>query len=447
LGVFKKMKSIYHDKNLNNYFLFRGLANCIRKVRGVSKHFNGFRNLLKLKVKKNHNKNSSKITIVFLYQMPEIWNKLDSVCKECIKNDKFNVIILAIPKEDMRIIDGVAQLNFLDNDAFKDASDMNCTVIDARINENEWFDLKKINPDYVFYQRPYDHYLPEMYRSYNTIKYTKTCYVPYGWIITTNLLESCLNGDFFINLYFTFANNMENVKFVRNNYAINHALNLRKTLCLGYPSLEDAFKFKASPSVSWERDRDIDKLRIIWTPRWTTDVNLCSSNFFEYKDKFVEFTKKEEDLYFLFRPHPLAFDNYLKMGLMSKIEIDEYKNSVEVLENASIDAQKEYLATFWNSDVLITDMSSIIVEYFLTGKPIIYCDNGTSPLDEFANKMSKGFYWAKDWNEIEAIIVELKNGKDVLFSKRKELIDELFGNSIAGTSSRIVESILKDYMA
>lgn len=444
----QKLKAIYHDNRFDQYTIIKLSVKCIRKLSQIIKEFKAFINLiiLKLKCNKKNLKNSGKINIVFLYQMPELWNKIESVCKEFINDKKFNVTILAIPKADINntgVESGIDK--YLDNEALEASKNFNCKVIDARVNKIEWYDLKSLNPDYIFYQRPYDQYLPDIYASYNTIKYTKACYVPYGWITTTNLQEICFNREFFRNLYLFYAENVENAKIIKKRTFVSHLLNLRKTLSLGYPSLDLVNKLKGSASTSWIRDRKLDGLRIIWTPRWTMDKHLCASNFFEYKDKFIEFAKNSEDVYVLFRPHPLAFENYLKVGLMSQDEIDGYKNNVNQLQNASIDSQKDYLTTFWDSDVLVTDMSSIIVEYFLTGKPIIYCDNGTAPLDKFTTEMSQGFYWARSWNDIESTIIELKNGKDRLYDKRQELIKELFGDNTIDSSIRIVESILKDY--
>ena len=38
-----------------------------------------------------------------------------------------------------------------------------------------------------------------------------------------------------------------------------------------------------------------------------------------------------------------------------------------------IDNQRGYVDTFWGADVLITDISSMMMEFFVTGKPIIFC--------------------------------------------------------------------------
>jgi len=418
-----------------------------QRLKDINEDAGMFMNLIRLKSKYagSLRGSSGKINVVFIYQMPELWNKVDSVCREMIKNDRFNVTILAVPKQELHIGSGIEK--YQENDALAASKDFNCRVIDARTGENQWYDLESLNPHYVFYQRPYDNYLPEIYRSYTVIKYARTCYVPYGWLVTKNLYDICLNREFFRNLYLCYAESREIYTTVRNRFPLSYALNLRKILMEGTPSLDLMYKLKDSESISWERDRKEDKLRVLWTPRWTlnSDTDSCASNFFEYKDKFMKFAEENQDTYVLWRPHPLAFDNYIRAGVMTQGEVDEYKKKLGELKNSSLDSQKDYLSTFWNSDVLVSDFSSIIVEYFVTGKPLIYCDRGGAQLDSFATRMSEGFYHAGNWHEVEAIIMELRDGKDRLYEKRQELIKQLFGDNITGASERIVKSIVEDY--
>ncbi|SCJ41516.1 CDP-Glycerol:Poly(glycerophosphate) glycerophosphotransferase [uncultured Clostridium sp.] len=423
------------DKGQNKIEYILTIA--LKRVYNLVKEILAFLNLIKLRLKKREQR--EKITVVFLYQMPELWNKMKSVCEELNNRCDIDVIILTIPK--INIDDG----SYLENEALEAIRGTNYKIINAIKGENKWIDLKEINPDYVFYQRPYDEYLPEEYKSYNVIKYAKTCYIPYGWVMTTNLQECCFNREFFRNLYMYFAENEEAYNIVKNQSNISDYLGIKRVLSLGCPSLELVYKIRGTKSYSWKRERENDKLRIMWTPRWTIDPNLCASNFFQYKDKFIEYAELNREKYILFRPHPLAFDNYLKCGLMTKDEIDMYLDKIDRLENISLDNEKDYLNTFWESDILVTDISAIIVEYFITGKPIIYCDNGTAPLDNITTKMSEGFYWVKNWDEIEETIRNIESGNDILFNRRQELIKELFDKNTINSTVKITESIINDY--
>lgn len=95
----QKLVKIYHDINVNQYVLLNAIIEIIRKLVGTIKDIKSFINLMILKIslwKKDPN-HSEKINVIFLYQIPEMWNKLKPVYEEFIKDENFNVIILAIP--------------------------------------------------------------------------------------------------------------------------------------------------------------------------------------------------------------------------------------------------------------------------------------------------------------------------------------------------------------
>lgn len=62
------------------------------------------------------------------------------------------------------------------------------------------------------------------------------------------------------------------------------------------------------------------------------------------------------------------------MGLMTVAEVNDYKQKVENTSRVSFDTNKNIEDTFEETGILITDVSSIVFPYFLTGKPIIFCN-------------------------------------------------------------------------
>lgn len=48
---------------------------------------------------------------------------------------------------------------------------------------------------------------------------------------------------------------------------------------------------------------------VLWTPRWSTDPYIGGSNFFNYKDIMTRLVKQNKNILFIFRPHPLMFEN------------------------------------------------------------------------------------------------------------------------------------------
>jgi len=166
-------------------------------------------------------------------------------------------------------------------------------------------------------------------------------------------------------------------------------------------------------------------------------------NFFDYKDKLLDYCAAHSEIDFIFRPPPQAFIGLNATGELSEKEAVVYKAEYDKHPNTKIDYSKEYLTTFYSSDCMITDISSIVAEYFLTGKPIIYCHKKDC-FNDFSRKLSEGFYWVRNWQELERTLQMLKSGDDPLKEKRQELIKSEFQISKAGAGKAIAALIKKD---
>ena len=429
----KRINDLYLDSTIPYNNIKKRCAYVV-KQRITAEDYRAFKKLQMLqKIKKTGTK---KIKVVFLLQMPEIWEKQQLVYEEMCKREQIETIILTIPKYDIKT--GIHEENI----AYDYALRMGFSnVICAK--KEKWFDLASIKPDYVFYQRPYEEYLPEIYRSGTVLNYAKTCYIPYAIFAS---VSSAMNLEyergFARNIYYNFVGSAELENLVRHKFWITSKMGLRKIKYLGIPILENVLKNEGQESGNkvWEYwGSKEDQLRVLWTPRWTTDEKLGGSHFFDYVGKFTKFAKKDPNIFFAFRPHTMAFDNYLKNGLMSEAQIAELKLEYEKQSNMVIDEKKEYIDTFAGTDVLITDISSMMMEFFVTGKPIIFCGTQMA-LDHLNQEVVETLYHGYTWEEIEKALYELYAGNDSLKSARKQVIEKYFGN-MRQTSKRIVDAI------
>ena len=200
-------------------------------------------------------------------------------------------------------------------------------------------------------------------------------------------------------------------------------------------------KYKKSSSTLWKLNREYS-FRVIWTPRWTTNENTC--HFFDYKDKIVSYCNTHKDVDFVFRPHPQAKLNFAVENNFSIEDFNQYEDIYKTSSNMSIDTTPDFLPLFYSADALISDFSSVIPEFFLTGKPIIYCKNDEAICDAEGN-WTKGLYYARNWQEVESLLNQLKNGEDPLMQLRKELISSEFSISPNGVGMEMKELIKKDY--
>ena len=396
---------------------------------------------IKRRIKVFRNK---KINIVFVCHRPALWGSLKSFFEACNEDKRFNITIVAIPnKKQLPGTDFNHQV-YESEGAEVFFKNFPCAVIEGYDYKNGiWFDLKKLNIDYIFFQTPYNICRPEEYHSKVVSQYAKICYVHYAANMMGNeIYDESYPFNFIKDVSFFFCQSdydfelhVAHLKKVKTKIK-------RKIFITGFPRYDSLEKYKKCDSDLWSRRKENDICRIIWTPRWSTRENNC--HFFDYKDKILDYIDSNNEIDFIFRPHPQAFLEWNANGELNEEDAEKYKNEYIKRKNAKIDSSGEYLHTFYSSDILITDISSIIAEYFLTGKPIIYCHK-TDHFNDFSRKMSQGFYWVSNWEELSKTLDFLKKGIDPLKAKREDIINELFPNSEKKACCEIKEIIIKDF--
>lgn len=406
---------------------------------------NAIRNLFAIRcfmVERKIVRKHDKIRVIFLMQLPAVWNKFSSIY-ESMKNDqRFEPLLICVP-------DGLENGKVLDpennsNSTYDYFISKGYDAINALVGDNEWLDLKALEPNYVFFSRPYNDYMPSIYRSSQISKYAKICSVLYAINMTVETRSVVLNKDFYRNVYCYFAETKSAQQHNIRNFRIAHLLGLQKTLFYGMPALEKMVQAEQRENEVW--DFSDNSFRVLWTPRWTTDLKLGGTNFFTYYLWFLEYAKKRSDMSFLFRPHPLAFSNFLKQGLLTEKEIEEYIREIDSSANVQLDYEKEYEATFWKSSVLVSDTSSIVAEYFVTGKPLVFCmSNMILEPEKHTKRILEGCYVVYNKEELEKCLESLSEGKDPLKTKRLQIIQEVFGDSLSTATKKIVEELSRQH--
>ena len=190
-----------------------------------------------------------------------------------------------------------------------------------------------------------------------------------------------------------------------------------------------------------------EKKCILWAPRWTAPSQRkydTASSFFKYYQKFLLFASSHPELDFIIRPHPLMFPNFLAQKLITPSEIDDYMHQCNLLGNIQFDEGADYLSTINRTDIFITDYSSLILEYFITGRPVIFLAKGKGFVPE-AQQMDKTLYHAFSWNEIEGLLNNLISGNDEMKEKRFSVMNEFLPKQSESISSVILDTIKNDY--
>ncbi len=402
-------------------------------VEEMQSKFNYQRVLSRLRKKKE------KLRVLFVCEESAKWG-YQSVYDLMAKNDNFEILpIIAFPVlvERKEIFSQQQTINF-----FKT---MGIEAIDGYDAEkSEFIDLRQFSPDIIFHQQ---HWYSLKKRSPASIsEYALNCVVSYGLTSVGDLLwGTTVAKNFCGNLWKMFAESEYHKKFYEN------ATNLKNKDILevkGYPKL-DFYRESINEKFEkmWKDENKPEKHRIIWAPHHSVEkYGFGMSTFIQQKDFFIELAKKHPEYHFIVKPHPGLRVKCKYADIMTEDEYDEYMQSWNELPNGTVYDDGNYFDIFKTSDVLVTDSSSFLGEYYVSEKPIILIDTGERlPLNDFGENISKGFYYARSSDDIESLLYKLLIEKDDnLKPLRMQILKDNFYIPSEGVGQRIVSYIEKE---
>ena len=374
--------------------------------------------------------NNLPINIAFLVEEPSVIKNILSVVEELHRDERFDVMLVNLWYKSYKK-DGYTYVR-PDIESVIDTSVYN--VIESYDPESgHWLDLECLLPDYVFFSRPYDFYRNEAFYIGEVSKYARTCYVPYCIQTIGGEVEKLLLTPECNNLHYFFVDNSIRIGIVKEILGESFADNGRAVF-KGYPGID---MLKANEQIKHVQS---DRFNVLWTPRWNNGENNC--HFFEYWKVLADYAKDFDDCSIIFRPHPLCFNNFLNRGELTEEELENVRKAYS--NPNEIDESSNYIDAFSRSSVLVADETSMIAEYFLTEKPIIFCKKETH-FSLLMDRLVEGCYVVSNEDELIEKLNFIKSGNDPLKDKRIELTRELLTNYSNTAAINIKQELLDDF--
>ena len=378
--------------------------------------------------------------ILFIVQRTEVFNSVKTIFEDAVKDPRCEVYLLPLPRGVNTDNGQIVKMDTL-RTVHNFCTELDgATVIDSYNEEkNSFYDLAQLAPDYIFLNVPYTNQYPAEYSIEKLAAVGKICFVPYGYTLgDINKYKSVYQTEFNTPLLmyasFLFLDGCASHKYCRRRMWLSELIDGRRRFNLGYPRFD---------RITPVKDRQ-QKFVALWIPRWTTNkqVGFFSSTFFDFKDVILDyFGRRADNCEVIVRPHPIAFDNYIKDGLMSAEDVAMYKS--RYTGNLHLDESPDYLSSFAVSDILIADYSSIILEFFVTKKPIIYCGS-QDDFDIDLRYVTDTFYYASNWHEVERFLNQLMRGEDIKKGIRIDAVNRFLSNSSCA-GKKILSCLINDY--
>ncbi len=287
---------------------------------------------------------------------------------------------------------------------------------------NEYIDISSLCDIYCP-QNPYD----EMTHLYYSTKFFQEKNIPmfftlYAYNTVLWYDEMAAKRKFFSNFWRVYAES-DHTYSIASNWGISP-----KNICLsGWPRMDNM-----ESTIKNTRTRKKILLCFHWTVKQNLKISLPLNigKFLSYYELVLELPKLYPDIDFVFRPHPLLLYNLrLTENLWGEEKTNTYLKELGSFNNVEMQLGGPYLESFVNSDAIIQDCGSFIVEYFYTGNPGLYMFKSQDQMQDFnpfVRSCLGHYYHAFNREDIIRFIDDVViRGNDVKKEQRMNMVKQV----------------------
>ncbi len=327
------------------------------------------------------------IRVVFLTFYIEAWDALADVHAQMLEDSRFEVTVASIPRRFSK------DQPFAEEDKVSEFFD-DLGVKHIRLNDEDSFKglerIRKLAPDYVFINYPWQRNYQPGYRVEALSEFTKVCYVPYYALALANEPDITGVAPY---LYSQRSNQLASLLFAMDPnilaaYATTERGNNHVHLT-GTPKIDALIRKAAEHHDRWPL-KNAGNQRMIWAPHHSFSASwLNFGNFTTMYQEILKFAKQNPALDIVMRPHPFMFSTLVDRAIIEQDVLNRWLAEWNALPNTAIDHEGDIAHLFSAADLLLTDGISFIGEYPLaTGKPAIFLEKPGhwpfSPIGELA---------------------------------------------------------------
>ena len=397
---------------IERWWLRRNYANIVKKIRKYPK--------------------DKKIRVLFWVYETAKW-KAQSLYDEMKASSDFEpIMVLSVTKADLDFFGERIREKLLADERYYVSHGCRC-ITNFDFTTKRPLPLARYAPDIVVYHDPCGLFDEDSVRE--TAKSALCCDVPYAIRTLGGTDIQSLPWHHQL-MFLQFPPTEAQSRFYRNSLP---EWKWAGTSCaVGHPILDQYLK----PSENAESAQ-----YVIYAPHWSFALAgvkqpVTLSSFLGNGRQILEYARKHLEFNWVFKPHPLLYKELILRGVWTREEVDAYYKAWGMVGRVCTDG--DYIRLFQNAKALITDCGSFLVEFPMTGKPLIRLipRELDYPLFPAFEKLYDSFYVARNLDEMYAAFAQvLERGEDPKKEARLNAVREL-GLMGDGTSAgRIMEKL------
>lgn len=318
---------------------------------------------------------------VFLPYKASMWTSMESIWRQAAADPDCDAMVVPIPYMEME----KGEVHYEIHDF----------PPEVPVLSSEGIDLKREEPEMVFFHNPYDdtnnltRVSPRFYSS--NLKECTKCLVYTPYFTINNFTPG--QNDF--QYMAPGEQNADKIvvqsPFVRKIYMDQYGYPPDKLLAFGSPKIDAVInKKKADMPAGWKEKLTGRKVFLLNThlsyfPQGAAGLSEYGFNYAEkyHRDILSAFVNRK-GCGLIWRPHPFMMA-MLEGRFPGCLEfVRHFRKTIEESDNSVVDEFADYSYAFQYSDALITTYSSILNEYLVTGKPVLIFQG--KPADKVAEQ-------------------------------------------------------------
>nr|MBP3598622.1 CDP-glycerol glycerophosphotransferase family protein [Eubacterium sp.] len=376
---------------------------------------------------KKRRQGQTKIRVGFYCDGGQFWSTFSDLYDLLVEDPRFETVVIATPEMHQNKIYHYNAIEFLDS--------RKIPYIKAWEN-NRWLDINKLDLHYVFYNRHYLSRQPRKVSFKRVRKHSKICYIPYATCPQNGEVQDTLcRFDELRGFDYLFSEN-ELMTQIYESYKQKFPNAGTTIATVGSPK----FVYALANTTKGSTHEKKYVQSVLYTPRWCFSEG--TSSFLELKDFFFDMAKNNKNIEYIFRPHPL-----MKQTLDETFGEEfwqEFLGEFDKYENAEVDLKTDYMDSFSRASVLVSDISTMMFEFSVTEKPVIYLYKADK-LNEFGREAAKGYYYCYSAEDVDETLKNIREGNDPCKELRRKISQELYCNGNASVVEKIRSILLEDF--
>ncbi len=355
---------------------------------------------------------SYQVRAVFFAELGEKWDAMESVYEYMRNDPRFDPVVVRTPVGRVVMRDGKKEQEIIYKDFL--------TPMGIPSLGYDQYSLEEDCPELAFISQPYESCTLREFWPETIAKVTRLVYLPYWMpdLISEDTRETLCQLPVYQYAWKVIGSSGSHYRYYAK-HALNGGGNM---LVTGIPKTDPTIcLLKKGTNIPDNWKTVIEGRKVIL---WNTWYSFEDSSL-KYFDEIRDWFHHHNDCALIWRPHPMT-ETVAKLYYPKKIydRIHDCMAEVERSNNMLLDTGTSYMAAFWCSAAQISDFSSLMFQYLLLDKPVLWISRSNDEMRKENRDFFVDWHWMEEAVNADGVLEFLERTRTGC-DKKRDLRDKI----------------------